>query len=412
LTQHTFSKHAMAHYNMNYATAIPATAVPVPPPEVPTAGGDHLYENYSISDSLRNYTPSGGAAKEINEEQVRSLKAQGYTDGLAQSITNTKITFPLRFWVIDNSGSMQGIDGHRIIQAKNNELKFAPCTRWKEIEECVSYHIQLSATLEAPTIFRLLNHPGASVGTQEFGVAQTGTEMIPTDVDKALNIMSKTRPGGVTPLTAHIREIHSTVQMLKPSLDAEGRRIAIILATDGLPSNEQGICNDFIRKQFVESLRSLEGLPVWLVIRLCTDEDAVVDFYNGLDDQLELSMDVLDDFCAEAAEVYEHNSWLNYTLPIHRLREMGYHDRVFDMIDERKLTRGELRDYCMLIFGVDQFDGVPEPDNDWEGFMRAIERLLRREKPQWNPIKKKVMPLLDLKKVNKQYGNNSGCTIM
>lgn len=28
------------------------------------------------------------------------------------------------------------------------------------------------------------------------------------------------------------------------------------------------------------------------------------------------------------------NPWLDYALPLHRLRETGYHDRVFDMLDE------------------------------------------------------------------------------
>jgi hypothetical protein len=69
-------------------------------------------------------------------------------------------------------------------------------------------------------------------------------------------------------------------------------------------------------------------------------------------------MDVLDDFCGEAAEIYEHNPWMNYGLPLHRLREMGFHDRVLDMIDERPLTRGEIRDFCLLLFGPDKCDGL------------------------------------------------------
>jgi len=93
-------------------------------------------------------------------------------------------------------------------------------------------------------------------------------------------------------------------------------------------------------------------------------------------------MDVLDDFSSEAAEVFEHNSWLNYALPLHRLREMGYHDRVFDMIDERRLTIGEIRDFCALLFG-DRFDGVPDPNLNWKAFLKELEKLLKQESLQW-----------------------------
>ena len=174
-------------------------------------------------------------------------------------------------------------------------------------------------------------------------------------------------------------------------LRASGRRVAIVLATDGLPTDERGVSGQYQQKQFVESLRMLEGLPVWVVVRLCTDEDEVVNFYNDLDEQLELSLEVLDDFCGEAAEVYEFNSWLNYALPLHRCREMGYHHRVFDMMDERRLTRSELREFCELLFGADRFDGVPDPDVDWVGFSKHIREMLKQEKRQWVSLGSCVM---------------------
>jgi len=70
----------------------------------------------------------------------------------------------------------------------------------------------------------------------------------------------------------------------------------------------------------------LEGLPVWVVIRLCTNEKKVTEFYNQIDEVLEFNLEVLDDYLDEAKEVYKFNKWLNYALPMHRCRELGYHD--------------------------------------------------------------------------------------
>jgi len=351
----------------------------------------------------------------IGDAEIKALQSQGFTRGLAESLADMKTSFPLRIWVVDNSGSMQKTDGHRIISTRSkNDLKIVGCTRWEEIKEAVNYHTQMSALLEAPTSFRLLNNPGIGVGpnSQQFDIAQMGKENIPTEVANANEIMTRTRPGGVTPLTEHIQEINATILSLKPELEAAGKRVAVIIASDGLPTDSYGNASQTINNQFVQSLRMLEGLPVWLVIRLCTDDDEVVDFYNGLDDQLELSMDVLDDFVGEAKEVYEHNKWLNYALPLHRMREMGYHDRVFDMLDERTLTKGELRDFCRLLFGMNDFDGVADPSNDWPTFLADVKRLLDKEELQYNPVKQQTTPWINLKKLNKIYGDGGGCAIM
>ncbi len=119
----------------------------------------------------------------------------------------------------------------------------------------------------------------------------------------------------------------------------------------------------------------------------------------------------MDDFTSEAEEVYKENPWLNYTLSLHRLREMGIPNRLFDLLDERKFTKSELRDFCMLLFGADDFDGVPEPEVDWNGFLTALDAMLKKEGNQFNPMKGKPKPLLDLKAMNRVYGDSS-CSIM
>ena len=40
----------------------------------------------------------------MTSEALQTLRDQGFPMGLAQELGNTKATYPLRFWIIDNSG--------------------------------------------------------------------------------------------------------------------------------------------------------------------------------------------------------------------------------------------------------------------------------------------------------------------
>eukprot|EP00559_Dactyliosolen_fragilissimus_P000924 CAMPEP_0184857062 /NCGR_PEP_ID=MMETSP0580-20130426/2233_1 /TAXON_ID=1118495 /ORGANISM="Dactyliosolen fragilissimus" /LENGTH=450 /DNA_ID=CAMNT_0027352439 /DNA_START=180 /DNA_END=1532 /DNA_ORIENTATION=- len=360
-----------------------------------------------------SYSSMAPPRLDLNESQISALKQQGYTRGLAKAIAASNASFPLRFWIVDNSGSMSSTDGQRMVETKRkNDVKMVQCTRWKEIQETVTYHAQLAALLEAPTVFRLLNDPGRYIGPREFGVANKGNpSTISHDLQVALSTMDNATPSGVTPLTGHILDVKQQIEILLPQLRSEGRRVALVLATDGLPTGNSGISSPMEQQRFVDALRGLEGLPVWIVVRLCTNNDDVVEFYNNLDSQLELSLEVLDDFSSEAEEVYELNPWLNYTLPLHRIREMGFQNRIFDLLDERPLTIGEIREFVLLVFGRESADILPDPAVDMHEFLKVLDKLLTKEEMQWNPIKQKMMPILDLKKLNKSYGN-SNCTIM
>ena len=50
-----------------------------------------------------------------------------------------------------------------------------------------------------------------------------------------------------------------------------------------------------------QAMRPLKDLPVWVVVRLCTNDDKIVDYWNRVDEELELSMDVLDDLGGEVS---------------------------------------------------------------------------------------------------------------
>jgi Mg-chelatase subunit ChlD len=392
-----------------------ATPLPMNPQFGATNGNTPPKQSLAHNGSTRVFLPHEQQPhRALTESELRALRDQGYTDGLCQALARNNAIHVLRIWIVDNSGSMNSNDGHRLVETKQaNDVKVVGCTRWTELQECVNYHVQLAALLEAPTVFRMLNDPGRVNGPQQFSIAERGPQMIGQDVSIALQTMRNSRPEGCTPLSRHIREIRDNVISMEASLRQNGTRVVIVIATDGMPTDDRGYGGQAAQQEFIQALRSMEGLPVWMVVRLCTDEDHVVEFYNELDSQLELSLDVLDDFMGEAAEIYKLNGWLNYALPLHRMREMGIYNRLFDLLDERLLTADELREFMVLLFGVANFDGVPDPQADWDGFVHAINRIQQNERNPWNPITKRLSPWIDVVKLNQAYSSSesSGCVI-
>lgn len=55
-----------------------------------------------------------------------------------------------------------------------------------------------------------------------------------------------------------------------------------------------------------------------VVLRLCTSEKEVIDYWDHIDGQLELNLDVLDDLIGEGEQIMKKNGWLNYSEPIQR----------------------------------------------------------------------------------------------
>jgi hypothetical protein len=126
---------------------------------------------------------------------------------------------------------------------------------------------------------------------------------------------------------------------MESQLRANAQKAVVVIATDGESSDGD----------IAHAMKPLEQLPVWVVIRLCTDDDKIVDYWNNIDRNLELEMDILDDIVGEAKEIYEFNDWLVYTEPLHRLREWGVNLKELDLIDEARLSPEQMRVVCGLL---------------------------------------------------------------
>jgi hypothetical protein len=330
----------------------------------------------------------------MTQEQLQYLQCQGFPMGMIRALQVQKDFFPVRIWMLDNSSYMNVRDAHIL---RGNYENLDHVTRWEELQDCVAYHADLAFRFSMPSRYALLNNP--KVGPQYFSLAQTGNLQQEQQILK--NVMSQTVPNGPTPLTTQLRILREYIVSIAPQLRAKQQTVPIIIATQGLPTNDAGESSYQVLDEFVQMLRSYEPFPVCFVLRLCTDDEKAFDFYNSLDLQLDLQLDVLDDFYGEALEIYLRNPWLTYGLVLHRYREMGFRVPVLDTLDERALTLHELRDLCRFLFDIPT---LPDPAADWTGFLKTIESCMARERPHWNPITKSARPWIDLAHLNHVYG--------
>jgi hypothetical protein len=150
------------------------------------------------------------------------------------------------------------------------------------------------------------------------------------------NNIINSSPNGGTPLCRHIREVIERIRPMEQSLRLARQKVCLVIATDGESSDGD----------IATAMQPLKNLPVWVVVRLCTDDAKIVDYWNNIDKVLELDMDVLDDLFGEAEEVFESNSWLTYAEPLHRLREFGFLEKELDLLDEDLLSLEQIRMVC------------------------------------------------------------------
>jgi hypothetical protein len=221
---------------------------------------------------------------------------------------------------------------------------------------------------------------------------------------RALRKTLDSGPSGGTPLCLHIREITQQIQIAAARLRAANQVACITICTDG-------VCSD---GDLIQAMKPLERLPCWIVIKLCTDDDQIVQYWNNVDGKLELDMDVLDDYESEGKEVMAENPWLVYGIQMHRLREWGFKLlKELDMMDERILSPNQMLNVICLLY-----DKKPSDFNSVQGdpleFKRDLKRLIGTIPPAFDPVRKTVGSWLNYKQMKRSYKlpTSSTCSVM
>lgn len=226
------------------------------------------------------------------------------------------------------------------------------------------------------------------------------------------------KPAGKTPLCEILSNIIDDIRSIEISLKANRQKVAVIIMTDGIATDGD----------VIDLLKTFQMLPVWLVLRLCTNDSEVVSFWNSIDKELEMEVillvivyplikrfirfrqvDVIDDFVGDATEVSKLNSWLTYGEPLHLMRTFGCLIKEIDLIDEVVLGKEQMRTICALMFhGSDssQIQEFPHPDLDWVAFVRAIKQANNSNKFVFCPIQNKMKPWINIKQLEKCFNRN------
>ena len=318
-------------------------------------------------------------------------------EGIAEQFVASSETFAVRYFIVDNSGSMCTDDGHRVVSSAGR-TGMVSCSRWEEIGCSLSWLSKVANALKAYTEFRLLNAPAnGSPQVVRVGLSDVSEKQ----QEDAVEAMVNSPPCGKTPLCAAIREVVRDLSSRREDLRRAGKRACVVIASDGEASDGD----------VADALRPLRDLPCWVVVRLCTDADKVVEYWNSVDEQLELDLDVIDDLTGEAKEVHAHAPYLAYGLALHRLREFGTTNKLIDLLDERPLSQHEILDLVALILGSTAKDQLPHPQLDWKHFLKDLGRLQSLVPEVWDPIHNKKKPWFDLRKLSRALGPPN-CNIM
>ena len=164
---------------------------------------------YSVIDEAPSAGTNAPPPGPNNEEALcRAMAGLGFPLGLAKELIESTVVFPVRFWVVDNSGSMNMNDGTRLVPNSAGRLMPVKTSRWTELSDTIMAIAELASTLGARTDFHLLNATSQgqclSIGGECSDVACVAQ---PVTLPELKRRFGKISPSGGTPLTEAVMQV-------------------------------------------------------------------------------------------------------------------------------------------------------------------------------------------------------------
>ncbi|CAF1491582.1 unnamed protein product [Adineta steineri] len=215
-------------------------------------------------------------------------------------------------FIVDDSGSMNTPLGDLSGPFDHNP------TRWDELRRTVSIVVDIASVFDPDgvDIFFLNREPMRNVKNAE-----------------ELKPVFAMPPSGPTPIARVLRHVLQAKQ-----LEVQERKLLILIATDGIPTNDSGQQDTKTLENILRHERKpINRIPVTIIA--CTDDDECIGYLNNWDKKIP-NLDVADDYKSERTEIHKVQgkefpfSFGDYVVKV----LMGAVDDWFDTLDERRVT--------------------------------------------------------------------------
>jgi hypothetical protein len=211
--------------------------------------------------------------------------------------------FSYRFVLVDASRTMAKKDSTKDVTNGRGGYKVEACMRYDEACATVLGMARLSAETSAPMDVRVVSVRGLDAAQQPLTVGK-----VPDDGGRAVASVAAAlaaEPAGPKCVCRALVEVAAQVRWIEDILRITDKQALVVLVTDGEATDGS----------VADALRPLEGLPVHVLVRLCSEDRQVLRYWRGLAADVDVNLTVVASLRAEAQRVHAVNRSVHTATP-------------------------------------------------------------------------------------------------